>query len=384
MDEDDVWLRQPWEDADPPPRQTSGRRATGTEALLIPLARAQDAVARLEASVAAAPDERRRRAARPAGAVRGGRLPGALRPRRASARPGAPRRPSHRLLHAGRADRAAPGSGPVDDSRRRGRGGRRRSSVADALAYARHWRRLAELATLAAAPVRRHAGGAARAVRRPARRRRSDARLARRVAGPAGGRACSPPPGSWRPGCRGCHGATVSSSPRPTSPPRSGAGTATAGPARCRSGRRRCRGSRRWRGTGEGSSSLAISTASPRRQCAGRASSIGCSPPRAGSPNCRGAPAHGCLRPRRRLAGAAGHRTPARPSARCFDARRSGGRSPSLEEGSLTGKGRSRARSTSAAGKIGFRWPVGHPDAKSSRKIVAPWQLEPDCCIASL
>ena len=81
---------------------------------------------------------------------------------------------------------------------------------------------------------------------------------------------------------------------------------------------------------------------------------------------------------------AARHRTPARPSARCFDARRSGGRSPSLEEGSLTGKGRSRARSTSAAGKIGFRWPVGHPDAKSSRKIVAPWQLEPDCCIASL
>ena len=48
MDEDDRWLRQPWDDADPPPRQTSGRSATGTEALLIPLARAQDAVARLE------------------------------------------------------------------------------------------------------------------------------------------------------------------------------------------------------------------------------------------------------------------------------------------------------------------------------------------------
>ena len=56
MDEDDPWLRQPWEDADPPPRQTLGGPATGTEALLIPLARAQDAVARLEASPSAAPD----------------------------------------------------------------------------------------------------------------------------------------------------------------------------------------------------------------------------------------------------------------------------------------------------------------------------------------
>ena len=33
MDEDDPWLRQPWEDADPPPRQTLGRPATGTEAI---------------------------------------------------------------------------------------------------------------------------------------------------------------------------------------------------------------------------------------------------------------------------------------------------------------------------------------------------------------
>lgn len=37
-------------------RQTSGRPATGTEALLIPLARAQDGVARLEAAIATAPD----------------------------------------------------------------------------------------------------------------------------------------------------------------------------------------------------------------------------------------------------------------------------------------------------------------------------------------
>ena len=43
-------------DEDPPPRQTSGRPARGTEALLIPLARAQDGVARLEAAIATAPD----------------------------------------------------------------------------------------------------------------------------------------------------------------------------------------------------------------------------------------------------------------------------------------------------------------------------------------
>ena len=71
---------------------------------------------------------RRRRIARPAGAVRGGRLPGALRLGRASARPGAARSPPHWFLHARRADRPAQGSGPVDDSRRRRRGGRRRSS----------------------------------------------------------------------------------------------------------------------------------------------------------------------------------------------------------------------------------------------------------------
>ena len=54
--------------------------------------------------------------------------------------------------------------------------------VADALAYARQWRRLAELATMRPLRSRRHAGGAACAVRRPAGRRRTDARLARRFA----------------------------------------------------------------------------------------------------------------------------------------------------------------------------------------------------------
>ena len=65
---------------------------------------------------------RRRRIARPAGAVRGGRLPGALRPGRASARPGAARRQPHRFLHARRADRPAAGSGAVDARPRAGQG----------------------------------------------------------------------------------------------------------------------------------------------------------------------------------------------------------------------------------------------------------------------
>jgi hypothetical protein len=52
MEEDEDRLRHPWEDD--PPRASPGRPADGgNDALLIPLARAQDAVARLEASVAA-------------------------------------------------------------------------------------------------------------------------------------------------------------------------------------------------------------------------------------------------------------------------------------------------------------------------------------------
>src|SRR5690349_10517041 len=53
MDEDEDLFRPPWEEASLPnagPHDDSG-------ALLLPLARAQDAVARLEASVAAAPDD---------------------------------------------------------------------------------------------------------------------------------------------------------------------------------------------------------------------------------------------------------------------------------------------------------------------------------------
>ena len=57
MDEDDAWLRPPWEDADPPPVRHRAAPPRAHEALLIPLARAQDAVARLEASVAAAPED---------------------------------------------------------------------------------------------------------------------------------------------------------------------------------------------------------------------------------------------------------------------------------------------------------------------------------------
>jgi hypothetical protein len=52
--DDDPFLH-PWEDD--PPRASPSRPAGGNDALLIPLARAQDAVARLEASVAAAPDD---------------------------------------------------------------------------------------------------------------------------------------------------------------------------------------------------------------------------------------------------------------------------------------------------------------------------------------
>ena len=148
--------------------------------------------------------------------------------------------------------------------------------VADALAYARHWRRLAELATPRplAAVATLAAPLASPAPRWPTTQRRAP--------GSPGYRA--------RPSVRGC-----------SSPPRSDAGTAMAGPARCCSGRRRCRGSRRWRGTGEGRSSLAISTASPKRQCAGRASSIGCSPPR----------------PDRRIAGEARSRLPAAAPSPC-------------------------------------------------------------------
>ena len=67
---------------------------------------------------------------------------------------------------------------------------------------------------------------------------------------------------------------------------RCGAGTVTAGAARCRSGRRRSRGSG---ATGGGDFDGGYLDCVQRRQSAAPANSIACWPPRAGSPNCPGA-----------------------------------------------------------------------------------------------
>ena len=342
MDEDDPWLRQPWEDADPPPRQTlaAPRPATRRSSFRWPGRRtpsgggadgvADDHCARLALFEAAG------FLAHCGPAVH----PHDLALREA---PGSPRRSP------------MPGNGAGSaNSRPCGRSN-------PSTAWRRRWRNSAR----SSRSTKRRAPGSPRCLGLP-------------IAWPAGD----------RPG-HGVRAAGHAREHRLRARPDLRGGRALA-PSRLRMGLRAAvlggagiadRGAGAPRG---GEIELGYLDGVAEAAMRGRASSIGCSPPRAGSPNCLTTPAHGCLRPRRRLAGAAGHRTPARPSARCFNARRSGGRSPSLEEGSLTGKGRSRARSTSAAGKIGFRWPVGHPDAKSSRKIVAPWQLEPDCCIASL
>ena len=154
MDEDDPWLRQPWEDADPPPRQTSGGAATGNDALLIPLARAQDAVARLEASVAAAPDDvaaglRARLALFEAAGFLAHCGP-AVHPHDLALRD-ANLTGSYTLAAlTGRLREAAPWSTAADA----GEAVADDHLVAQALAYARHWRRLAELATLRPLPRR--------------------------------------------------------------------------------------------------------------------------------------------------------------------------------------------------------------------------------------
>ena len=121
------------------------RAARASEALLIPLARAQDAVARLEAR-SLPPGRRRRRVARPAGAVRGAGFlahGSAVHPHDLALRE-ANLTGSYTLAAlTGQLREAAPwttadgGGGAVADDH----------LVADALAYARQWRRLAELAT---------------------------------------------------------------------------------------------------------------------------------------------------------------------------------------------------------------------------------------------
>ena len=171
---------------DPPPRQTSGGPATGNEALLIPLARAQDAVARLEASVAAAPDDvaaglRARLALFEAAGFLAHCGP-AVHPHDLALRDTNLTGSYTLAALTGRLREAAPwtiadgaDADAADDH-----------LVAHALAYARHWRRLAELAT-AAASICGEFCGAAGPTRGAARRRRSDARLARSPAGPTEG-----------------------------------------------------------------------------------------------------------------------------------------------------------------------------------------------------
>ena len=121
MDEDDPWLRHPWEDADSAARQ--GHRGT--------------------------PNGPRPGRGRPAGAVRGGWLPRALRPGRAShdlALRDANLTGSYTLAAlTGRLREAAPWRGQPTAGEGRSPSGDH--PVADALAYGRHGRRLAELAT---------------------------------------------------------------------------------------------------------------------------------------------------------------------------------------------------------------------------------------------
>jgi HTH DNA binding domain len=145
MDEDEDLFRHPWED-EAPRRGASDR--PGGEALLIPLARAQDAVARLEAAVAAAQAD--------VGAGLRARL-ALFEAAGCLAHRGPPVHPHDLALReagltgsytiaamTGRLKKAAPWTteegeeGAVADDH----------LVANALAYARLWRRLAELASL--------------------------------------------------------------------------------------------------------------------------------------------------------------------------------------------------------------------------------------------
>ena len=132
MDEDEPWLRHPWEDADPPPVYR------GTEALL--MARAQDAVARLE--------HRRCRAARPLALFEAAGFLAHCGPavHRTTSRCATPTSPVPTPSPRSPAGCAKPRRGETAD----GGGGAVAVGdhpVADALAYGRHGGRLAELAT---------------------------------------------------------------------------------------------------------------------------------------------------------------------------------------------------------------------------------------------
>jgi HTH DNA binding domain len=153
MDDDEDWCRNPWEDEPEPPAErrsaSSGERPkAAAECLLIPLARAQDAVARLEASVAASPLDvaaglRSRLALFEAAGFLAHHGP-AVHPHDLALRDAGLTGSFALAAMTGRLKQEAPWTMAE----------REEDAVADdhlvacALAYARHWRRLAEHATL--------------------------------------------------------------------------------------------------------------------------------------------------------------------------------------------------------------------------------------------
>jgi HTH DNA binding domain len=146
MDEDDPFLNRLEDDA--LPHHGASGHAPSADALLIPLARAQDAVARLEAGVAAAPDDvaaglRARLALLEAAGCLAHRGP-PVHPHDLALRDAGLTGSYTLAAMTGRLKREAPWTteegaedGAADDH-----------LVSNALAYARHWRRLAELATV--------------------------------------------------------------------------------------------------------------------------------------------------------------------------------------------------------------------------------------------
>ena len=116
---------------------------------------------------------------------------------------------------------------------------------------------------------------------------------------------------SWRPGCLGWRGRTGSSSARPTSRPRSGGATATAGPARCLLG---------------GARELDRLHASFARKLAALP----------------GSARSGCRRPAPSRCASPRHRTSARLQARCYDPRRTRPCRPARRRRRAAGNDRTR------------------------------------------
>ena len=210
MDEDADWFRPAWEAEDAPRHRTSGRSAHASEPLL-PLARAQDAVGRLEATVAGAPPRRtsppgcapgwrcsRRRVSSPPGTFPGpGELPGLLAAARviAAGLPGMPR--EDRLELAPVHVAAALWRGTATAGAARCRSGRRSTRSRDRGRGFRAW-----------VPGLRRRGGAARRprTRAPARHGREDLRAAGNRRSRLQGSARSPCASLWSPPARSPHG----------------------------------------------------------------------------------------------------------------------------------------------------------------------------------